>query len=170
MDKDVSDAIGVAVDEIAGKGREGNKTAVAADARGTAVAIPLNAAAVDGDAASCASLTVVDKDVLMTLGVAADEVAGIGGEGDKTAVAADARAMAIAISLAVAATHGDAADCARLAVVDKDIATAIGVAADKVAGIGSESNKTAVAANTGRITDVIPLNAAAVDEDVTGCS
>ena len=52
MDKDVSDAIGVAVDEIAGKGREGNKTAVAADARGTAVAIPLNAAAVDGDAAS----------------------------------------------------------------------------------------------------------------------
>ena len=112
VDKDIVIAIGVAADEVAGNRSEGNKTAVAADAGVKAGGISLAAAAVHGDAAGGACLPVVDKDVGGTIGVAADEVAGSGLEGNKTAVAADAGDIAVAIPLVTAAVHGDELDVA----------------------------------------------------------
>ena len=165
MDKDVGTAIGVTADEVASSGLEGNKTAVTADAGGNADAIPLVAAAVYGDAAGDSCLSVVDEDVGSAIGVTADEVAGSGEEGDKTAVTADSRGKAAAIPLCAAAAHRDALRRPRLPVVDKDIGNAIGVTADEVVGIGVEGDKTAVAADAGLTAAAIPLCAAAVHRD-----
>ena len=165
MDKDVGTAIGVTADEVASSGLEGNKTAVTADAGGCADAIPLATAAVHGDAVGGSCLSVVDEDVGSAIGVAADEVAGIGEEGDKTAVTADSGGKAAAIPLCAAAAHRDALRRPRLPVVDKDVGTAIGVTADEVVGRGGEGDKTAVIADAGVNAAAIPLCAAAVNGD-----
>ena len=169
MDKDVFTAIGVAADKVAGSGSEDDKMAVATDAGVTAGAIPLVAAAVYRDATGRSRLPVVDKDVPSVIGVAANEVAGSGEKGNKTAVSANAGVIAVAVPLLAAAAHRDAADRACLQIFDKDVGLAIGIAADEVAGIGAEGDKMAVAAHAGRI-EVGTRNADTVGGDMAGCT
>ena len=106
---------------------KGDKTAVAADARVLAVVIPLLAAAVDRDLLCRSRLSVMDKDVGSIIAIPADKIGGVGLKGDKTAVAADARVLAVVIPLNSAAVNRDPLCHARLSIMDKDVRFVIAV-------------------------------------------
>ena len=110
----------------------------------------------------------MNKDVVIAISVAANEVAGKRIEGNKTAVAADAGSIAVIIPRVVTAVDRDAVSLSRLAVVDKDMDYVIASAINEGAGKGIKGDITTVAANTEGIAEaaeMVPLIAVAVHRD-----
>ncbi len=169
-DEDVECVVGVTANEILRLRVEGDVAAVGADRRRIAAraggeAGGLGAAARDADTGGAAGAAIVHEHVGDVVGVAGDEIGGVGRECDEAAVGADRRPLAIAIPLD---PHGvDAyqpgATCA--AVVDEHVAGAVRVAADEVPGGRRERDETPVGADGGKAARAVALTAAASHAD-----
>src|SRR5204863_4727052 len=86
----------------------------------------------------------------------------------EAAVLADARAVAVAVGRRAALPDTDERRRVRLHVADKDVALAVGVAGDQVAGLATEGNEAAVGADGGVERAAVPGNALWVDADHLG--
>src|SRR5207247_6804510 len=150
VEEDVAGVVVVAGRQVAGAAGEGDVAALLADGRLEAHAVGAGGAElVDADQGGGAGVAVVEKNVALAVGVVAGQVAGLAAEHDEAPVLADAGAVAVAVGFGAAGPDADARGHAGLHVAHEDVALAVVVAADQVAGLGAEGDEPAVGADRG---------------------
>ena len=133
VDKDVRGAVSVSAHKVAGPRHKRHVAPVSGDGREiVGQVLPLRAVGCDGDTRGLARLTVVDKDVPGAVGVAAHKVAGRRRKCHVASVGRDRGEFGIVIPLRAVRGNRDARGLPRLAVVDEDILTVVGIGAHQV--------------------------------------
>lgn len=171
MNEDVGRKVAVVSDEVRGSRLEGHETAIGADRRGAAEAVRLAAGAVDTCAPGRAGQPVADEHVSRSVGVAGDEVGGVGVERHEAAIAADRHIRVVAAELGrlgFGTVDVHPLGHPEKPIPHKDIVGSIGVAGRQVRGRGEEGNETSVAADRRHIAETVALDFAAVQADPLG--
>ena len=90
MHENIGNPVGVARGEVGGGGGEGDVAAIGTERGRAAVTTRgLSATGSNADAGGGATRAVTQEDVAHGVGIAGDEVGGVGGEGDVTTVGAE---------------------------------------------------------------------------------
>ena len=142
--EDVEGAVAVVRDHVGCRGGEGEPASVAADPGEADRAVAGLAVVADRLQRRRAGLPVADVELHALDCHAGDQVAGARREGDVAAVGRDRLRRAGAVRLEPAGPERDAGGGPGREVADEDVAGAVRVAADEVAGVGLEHDAAAV--------------------------
>lgn len=168
MDEDVPVAIGVAGHEVASCRAEGDVATVGRDGWLGAFTVPLPSTSPHRNSSSGTTLSVVDEDIVVSIGVAAHQVSSAGNEDDVSTVAGDGGLLAPSIPLSPPRPQRDASGGRGLPVSDEDVAGAIIVATHQVIGERSEGDVATIGGDGGLHTHIPAVGAVRGHRDSDG--
>ena len=157
-----------ATDEVGGAGFEADVAAGAANRRAEIGIVGPGARRIQAEHVDSAGDDIDDEDVAESIGVAEDQIGGRGLEGDIAAVGADDGAVARAVGLFALAGEVEAARGIGLVIEQEDVASAVGVAGDEVAGVGGEDGVATIGTSGGVIAVAVARSRAGGARQIVG--